>query len=100
MTAKAKASKPEKPSTAEASASPTAGPPITVEVTVHLKALAIPEADGRYSILIPALPGCYSAADTLDEIEANAVEAAELWLEGAHDDNKDEAIRIASGEAG
>ena len=32
-------------------------------------------------IQIPAMPGCFTAADTLDECRANIVEAAHGWLE-------------------
>src|SRR5215216_1706107 len=32
--------------------------PVTIEVSVRLEAIAIPEAGGGYSIVVPALPGC------------------------------------------
>ncbi|KPL67394.1 CopG family transcriptional regulator [Erythrobacter sp. SG61-1L] len=35
-----------------------------------------------YGVTFPGLPGCFSAADTQDEIVPNAVEALALWLEG------------------
>lgn len=47
---------------------------------MRLKVLLRPEADG-YSASIPALPGCHSQGDTLDEALANIREAAGLWLE-------------------
>jgi predicted RNase H-like HicB family nuclease len=68
--------------------------PITVEVTVRLQAVAIPEPGGGYSIAVPALPGCYSAAENLEDIEANVIEAAEGWLGAQHERAKDELIRI------
>ncbi|MGR8933942.1 MAG: type II toxin-antitoxin system HicB family antitoxin [Gammaproteobacteria bacterium] len=34
-----------------------------------------------YGVVVPDLPGCFSAGDSLDEAIANAKEAAELWLE-------------------
>ncbi|MCD8339663.1 MAG: type II toxin-antitoxin system HicB family antitoxin [Burkholderiales bacterium] len=34
-----------------------------------------------YGAVIPDLPGCYSAGDTLEDAFSNAKEAAELWLE-------------------
>jgi predicted RNase H-like HicB family nuclease len=67
--------------------------PIAIEVTVRLQAIAIPEARGGYSIAVPALPGCYSAAETIEEIQSNVVEAAEGWLGAQHDRAKDEMIR-------
>ena len=72
--------------------------PITIELRVRLQALAIPEPDGRYSIVVPALPGCVSEADTIEEAQANGTEAAEGWLEVQHDRLKAEALRTARGE--
>ena len=40
-----------------------------------------PEADGGYSIVCPAIPGCVSQGDTLDEALANVREAIVLCLE-------------------
>ncbi len=39
-----------------------------------------------FGIVVPDLPGCFSAGDTLDEAIENAQEAVELWLETAIDD--------------
>jgi predicted RNase H-like HicB family nuclease len=76
---------------------PSAGYPITIEVRVRLQAIALPEEGGRYSVLIPAL-GCATVGDTIEEVQANAVEAAEGLLASLHDRNKDRDIRIARGE--
>ena len=43
-------------------------------------------ATHAYGVVVPDLPGCFSAGDTLDEAMANAKEAIELWLEVAIDD--------------
>lgn len=51
--------------------------PKVVSYTVHF----IPEEVGGYSVIVPALPGCYSQAETLDEAEKYAVEVIELYLE-------------------
>ncbi len=48
---------------------------------MKLKVLLQTEASGGYSVSVPALPGCYSEGETLDEALANIREAAELWLE-------------------
>jgi len=37
--------------------------------------------NGAYSAKVPALPGCYSAGDTLDEVRANIQEAIQLYIE-------------------
>ena len=48
---------------------------------MKLKVLVLPEADGGYSVSVPAMPGCFSEGDTLDEALVNIREAAELWVE-------------------
>jgi predicted RNase H-like HicB family nuclease len=39
------------------------------------------EADGGYHAFCPALPGCHSQGETVEEAMANAAEAVELYLE-------------------
>ena len=39
-----------------------------------------------FSVIVPDLPGCFSAGNTLDEAIDNAKEAIELWLETVIDD--------------
>lgn len=41
---------------------------------------AAPDGDG-YAVFAPALPGCHSQGDTLEEAEGNIKEAIELYLE-------------------
>ena len=61
--------------------------PIPVQVTVTLTALVYPEPEaGGYSAEVPALPGCYTQGETLEEVRANLREAAEGWLSSAHDE--------------
>jgi len=48
---------------------------------MKLKVLLQSEAAGGFSASMPALPGCHSQGDTLDEAIANIREAAELWIE-------------------
>lgn len=65
----------------------TTAPPVTVEVTVNLTAIVRSEPEaGGYSASIPALPGCHTQGETLDEVRANLREAAEGWLAVAHED--------------
>jgi predicted RNase H-like HicB family nuclease len=60
---------------------------IPVQVTVTLTALVYPEPEaGGYSAEVPALPGCYTQGETLEEIRSNLREAAEGWLHSAHDE--------------
>ena len=50
--------------------------------------IAIEPGDKRHAfgVVVPDLPGCFSAGDTLDEAIENAKEAIELWLETVIDD--------------
>ena len=40
------------------------------------------DADSSYGIAFPDLPGCFSAGESLAELERNAIEALELFLDG------------------
>ena len=64
--------------------------PMQYSVVVH-------EADeGGYWVEVPALSGCYSQGETLEETLTNVREAIELYLEALHEDGapipKDEDI--------
>jgi predicted RNase H-like HicB family nuclease len=52
--------------------------------------IAIESGDARhaYGVVVPDLPGCFSAGDTLDDALTNAQEAVLLHLEGLLDDGK------------
>ena len=54
-----------------------------------------------FGVVVPDLPGCFSAGDTLDEAIDNAKEAIELWLETVIDDGEavPEARTIAEHQA-
>jgi predicted RNase H-like HicB family nuclease len=47
----------------------------------HYIAMVHKDEDSAFGIGFPDLPGCFSAADTADEILPNAMEALELWSE-------------------
>jgi predicted RNase H-like HicB family nuclease len=72
------------------------GHPITLDVVVRLQAIALPEADGGFSVVIPAL-GCATQGDTIEKAQANAGESAEGWLASQHNRMKDKAIRATQG---
>jgi predicted RNase H-like HicB family nuclease len=50
-------------------------------------AIALGDETHAFGVVVPDLPGCFSAGDTLDEAIDNAKEAIELWLETVIDDN-------------
>jgi len=47
------------------------------------KVLIQRESVGGYSVSVPALVGCHSQGETVEEALTNIREAAELWLEVA-----------------
>ena len=51
--------------------------------------IAIEQGDETHSfgVVVPDLPGCFSAGDTLDEAVENSKEAISLWIETVLDDN-------------
>lgn len=66
-------------------AAETSVQPIVVQLPVTITALIRPEPEaGGFSAEIPALPGCFTEGETLDEVRANLREAAEGWLSSAH----------------
>jgi predicted RNase H-like HicB family nuclease len=48
---------------------------------------------GGYIAFIPALPGCHTQADTLEELIKNVREAIELHLETLSDEEKIEILK-------
>ncbi|MGF1453107.1 MAG: type II toxin-antitoxin system HicB family antitoxin [Opitutales bacterium] len=46
---------------------------------MNLRAVIHHDADGLWAE-VPALPGCFTQADTMEELEANLREAIEAWL--------------------
>ena len=51
--------------------------------------------DNGYWAEVPALKGCYTQGDTIDEIKDNIKEAITAWLSVDLSDTKDEIISIA-----
>jgi predicted RNase H-like HicB family nuclease len=41
-----------------------------------------------YGVTFPDAPGCFSAADSIDELFANAAEAIALWTEAMNEDGR------------
>ncbi len=48
------------------------------------------EPEGGYSAEVPALPGCYTDGDTLDEVKANLREAIQLYLDASGEDYRNQ----------
>ena len=47
-----------------------------------------PEDEGRYTALIPDLPGCITQGETLEEVVINIEEARKLWIETVYNKRK------------
>lgn len=54
------------------------------------------DTDSAYGVTFPDLPGCFSAADRLEDVVRNAAEALDLWFE----DQPETEPRDAAGIAG
>ena len=48
---------------------------------MHYVAVIDKDPDSAYGIQFPEVPGCFSAADTFEEIVPNAIEALSLFFE-------------------
>jgi predicted RNase H-like HicB family nuclease len=47
------------------------------------------DPEGGFVASVPALPGCYSQGETLEETEANITEAIILYLESLKEEHKE-----------
>jgi predicted RNase H-like HicB family nuclease len=47
-----------------------------------------PQEEGGYHVYAPDLPGLHTQGDTLDEANANAAEALELYVEGLREEGR------------
>lgn len=62
---------------------------------MKLQIILEPSDEGGYTVYVPALPGCISEGDTLEEAMANIREAIELYLEPVDDDwVKDKDVQV------
>ncbi|WNZ29556.1 MAG: type II toxin-antitoxin system HicB family antitoxin [Candidatus Bathyarchaeota archaeon] len=53
----------------------------------------IEDETGGYVALVPALPGCHTQGDTLEELMDNAREAIDLYLETLDNDEKQDSLQ-------
>jgi predicted RNase H-like HicB family nuclease len=49
---------------------------------MNIKAVAYPAEESGFWAKVPSLPGVYTQAETLAELEANIREAVELYISG------------------
>jgi predicted RNase H-like HicB family nuclease len=53
---------------------------------MQLKVVLEPSEEGGFTVYVPALPGCVSEGETVEESLENIREAVELYLEPVDDD--------------
>ncbi len=59
-----------------------------------LKAIIHEAEEGGYWAEVPALPGCVTQGETLEEVEGNLREAIAGWLEAGEDDDGDKKGQV------
>jgi predicted RNase H-like HicB family nuclease len=52
---------------------------------MRIKAIIHPAEEGGYWAEVPALPGCITEGETMEEVLANLKDAIEGWLDVASD---------------
>ena len=66
---------------------------------MKIRAIIHPAAEGGYWAEVPALPGCVTEGDTMEEVVANLKDAIEGWLDVANSRNAiestDQIVEIA-----
>ena len=53
---------------------------------MRFKVVLEPSDEGGYTVYVPALPGCISEGDTIEDALKNIRETIELYLEPVEDD--------------
>jgi predicted RNase H-like HicB family nuclease len=70
----------------------------TAELAVKIKVVVHAAEEGGFWAEIPALPGCVTQGETVDETLANVREAAEAWLDVAQEkyapNSRDQLVEI------
>jgi predicted RNase H-like HicB family nuclease len=66
---------------------------------MKIKAIIHPAEEGGYWAEVPALPGCITEGDTMEEVMANLKDAIEGWLDVANSrhaiESADQVVEIA-----
>ena len=61
---------------------------------MKVKAIVHTDETNGYWAEIPSLPGCFTQAETLEDLEANIQEAVEAWLLAGEPDDSTGEIQI------
>ncbi|MEB3122853.1 MAG: type II toxin-antitoxin system HicB family antitoxin, partial [Snowella sp.] len=68
------------------------GRKINLNKLMKIKAIIHPAEEGGYWAEVPALPGCITEGDSMDEVINNIQDAIQGWLEVANESPKVDAI--------
>ena len=60
------------------------GKPFHLMVPATVMTVVTREEVGGYSATVPALPGCHTEGDSVEELQANLAEFVALWLREEH----------------
>jgi len=61
--------------------------------TYEFDVVILEDESGGYVAFVPALPGCHTQGDTLQELMDNVKEAVELYLETLTEEERKELLR-------
>ena len=66
---------------------------------MKIRAIIHPAEEGGYWAEVPALPGCITEGETIEEVKANLLDAIQGWLEVANSrdviESTDQVVEIA-----
>ena len=65
---------------------------------MKLKVLVRTESAGGYSVSVPALPGCHSEGETLEEARENLQDAFQMMMEYHRDETREHSSKTAQRE--
>ena len=67
--------------------------PVVAEIMAKIRALAFPEPDGGYSVVVPEIEGCVTEGDSIADVEFMVRDLAEALLEMKHDEARERVVR-------
>lgn len=63
---------------------------------MKIKAIIHPAEEGGYWAEVPALPGCITEGDTMEEVVSNLQDAIQGWLEVANEPMNEQRIQLTN----
>lgn len=75
-----------------------ARPPLSYYLNLKYPILVYEDPDGGYVAEIPGLPGCFTQAETPDELMEMVADAKRAWIESAYEDGCEIPVPRTEGE--